>query len=106
MSERPLPPAKAPKYKAVDSRNDCYYKFIGECYIHGMMDGEAVKRKTIYEATASDALTEMRKKFQARQESEYEPVNDDSKEKRYKEFESKLNKRRGDFLLDTVFELR
>ncbi|KAK7750382.1 hypothetical protein SLS62_007681 [Diatrype stigma] len=25
---------------------DCYYKFLGECYIHGMMDGEAIREKS------------------------------------------------------------
>lgn len=29
------------------NKNDHYYKFIGECYIHGMMDGEALRHQRI-----------------------------------------------------------
>jgi hypothetical protein len=36
------PDASDQKKKADDSES-CYYEFIGECYVHGMMDGEAIE---------------------------------------------------------------
>ncbi|KAI1108244.1 heterokaryon incompatibility protein-domain-containing protein [Nemania sp. NC0429] len=33
------------KEKAEQESNDCYYEFIGECYVHGMMDGEALRER-------------------------------------------------------------
>lgn len=32
-------PNKKPRNELV---RPCYYRFIGECYLHGMMDGEAI----------------------------------------------------------------
>lgn len=37
--EGPQPPKSDP------SKSDHYYEFIGECYIHGMMDGEALRNQ-------------------------------------------------------------
>ncbi|KXJ95160.1 heterokaryon incompatibility protein-domain-containing protein [Microdochium bolleyi] len=34
-----------PELSCVEHRPE-YYEFLGECYIHGMMDGEAVRQKT------------------------------------------------------------
>jgi hypothetical protein len=31
-----------------------YYEFLGECYVHGMMDGEAMLRKSRYKAEYGD----------------------------------------------------
>jgi hypothetical protein len=39
-SERPPP-------RTDSSRSDHYYQFIGECYIHGMMDGEALRHQRV-----------------------------------------------------------
>ncbi|KAL8377643.1 hypothetical protein RB595_008368 [Gaeumannomyces hyphopodioides] len=38
---------------------DVYYEFLGECYIHGMMDGEAMSRK----ADSEEAEIERRNQF-------------------------------------------
>jgi hypothetical protein len=32
--------------KDAEIKRECYYEFLGECYIHGMMDGEAMARKS------------------------------------------------------------
>jgi hypothetical protein len=36
----------ASRKKDAEIKKDCYYEFLGECYIHGMMDGEAMARKS------------------------------------------------------------
>jgi hypothetical protein len=40
---------KEGRKKAIRESHDCWYRFLGECYIHGMMDGEAIRMKTYYD---------------------------------------------------------
>jgi hypothetical protein len=42
--QRSIPVAS--RKKDAEIKKDCYYEFLGECYIHGMMDGEAMARKS------------------------------------------------------------
>jgi len=41
--------------KPVDDAAGKYYEMIGECYVHGMMDGEAVADREGYQPPYGDA---------------------------------------------------
>ncbi|RDW77958.1 hypothetical protein BP5796_05810 [Coleophoma crateriformis] len=44
-----------PNYQQqVKIQDNVYYTFLGECYIHGMMDGEAMRRKIKYESSKNE----------------------------------------------------
>ena len=45
---------EGPPPRTDSSKNDHYYEFIGECYIHGMMDGEALRHQRVNDLEQQD----------------------------------------------------
>jgi hypothetical protein len=48
----PKPANKLDEPKSGEDPRNFYYEFIGECYVHGMMDGEAIKYQNDHEVRA------------------------------------------------------